>query len=174
MELPGVSKVLIAGQIKPHPDDQSSVLYANKPTSEVNVFKGGWTEEKFAYSAYINYMVHLEELGIDVVKIDSISYLGLALAGMYSRSMHAPRGDRIVKRRVVSVSPEANAVKALYPDLRLDAKACESIAKVAGVRLGMGWLNELREKNDGKLLIKDITEALPGVGRPTIRRLFNV
>lgn len=170
MEVGGVSKVLVAGQIVPHWSDPSLTL--TSPTNEA--FHQNWVEHVFAYSGYVNYMVHLQEIGIDVVKIESIDHLGVALAGMYVRSLRPPRGERIIKRKVVSVSPEANAVKALHPNLRLDVKACETLAKVAGVKLGTEWLDEMRAERGGELLIKEVVEALPGVGRPTIKRLFGV
>lgn len=170
MEAGGVSKVLVVGQVIPHPSDPSLTLTSNSD----HPFIHQRTEHVFTYSGYLNYMVHLQEIGIDVVKIDSIEHTGVALAGMYVRSLRSPRGERIIKRKVVSVSPEANAVKALYPNLRLDVKACESIAKVAGVKLGTDWLDRMREERGGELLVKEVVEALPGVGRPTIKNLFGV
>ena len=170
VEVGGVSKVLVVGQVVPHGSDPSLTL--TSPSADP--FSSKWVEHVFAYSGYLNYMVHLQEIGIDVIKIDSIDHIGVALAGIYVRSLRSPRGERIIKRKVVSVSNEANAVKALYPNLRLDVKACETLAQVAGVKLGTEWLDEMRAERGGELLIKEVVEALPGVGRPTIKRLFGV
>lgn len=173
VELDGVKKVVVAGRVLPHPED---------PINSVQIFRGDGSyeplfpevpsERQVGYATYVNYMVHLEELGIDVVKIDSEHYLNHTIAALYARSLRAPRPDRMVKRRIVSVDPQANAVKALYP--KLSVQACESIAQVAGVELGRTWLQEIRDKNGGDLLIKDVVASLPGVGRPTIRRIFGV
>lgn len=170
VELPGVKKVLIAGRIDPHPTNHEAVLLYRGGRG--NIFPETPDERQVLFSTYVNYQVRLEELGIDVVKVDSEDDIGLALAAFYSRSLRAPKPDRIVKRRIVSVDPQANAVKALYP--KLNVQACESIARVAGVNLGRDWLQDIRDQNGGDLLISKVVEALPGVGRPTIRKIFGV
>lgn len=129
-------------------------------------------DRQVLFSTFVNYQVHLQELGIDVVKIDSEDDLAYTVGAMYARSLRRPKPDRIVKRRIVSIDPQANAVKALYP--HLNVQACESIAKVAGVTLGRQWLQDIRDDNGGDLLIGKVVEALPGVGRPTIRKIFGV
>jgi hypothetical protein len=171
VELWGVKKVVVAGKVSPHPDDPFGSILMMRGEKSI-IFPEIPMERNIGYATYLNYMVHLEELGIDVIKVDSEKDLAHAMAAQYARSLRAAKPDRMVKRRIVSVDPEANAVKALYP--KLSVQACESIARVAGVKLGRDWLQEIRDKNGGDLLIKDIVEALPGVGRPTIRNIFGV
>jgi len=168
LDLPGEKAVVVTGRIRASEDGNSQ--YSDS-------FSDGfdpWEYHSYRYTAIVNYLSHLQERGITVVRCDYERDVGRVLAGIYARSWKTTKTeDRVIRVKQVSLTPEANAVKSMFPHLRLRGEQCDTIARVAGVQIGKNWIDECRNEN-GKVIIKQLQDKLPGVGRPTIKAIFGV
>ena len=168
LDLPGEKAIVVTGRIKAATDGYT--LYDDSLVSGFTP----WEYHEYRYTAIVNYLSHLQERGITVVRCDYESDVGRVIAGIYSRSWHPTKTEeRVIRIKQVSLTPEANAVKSMFPHLRLRGDQCDTIAKVAGVAMGTDWLNDCRNEN-GKIVIKQVQQKLPGIGRPTIKAMFGV
>ena len=168
LDLPGEKAVVVTGRIRASEDGNSQ--YSDS-------FSDGfdpWEYHSYRYTAIVNYLSHLQERGITVVRCDYERDVGRVLAGIYARSWKTTKTeDRVIRGKQVSLTPEANAVKSMFPHLRLRGEQCDTIARVAGVQIGKNWMDECRNEN-GKVIIKQLQDKLPGVGRPTIKAIFGI
>jgi len=178
LDLPGEKALVVTGQMAS--DSDGNIFYSDDdPTwygqgygydHDASIF----IKHDYRYTAVVNYLSHLQERGITVVRCDYEKDIGRVIAGMYARSWKPVKDvERVIRKRQVSLTPQGNAVKALFPNLRLRGEQCDTIAQVAGVELGTGWIDECRD-DKGKILVKNVQAMLPGVGRPTIKRMFGV
>lgn len=174
LDLPGEKALVVTGRIMATDDGNLAYLDSASPLETEFSLRNTWATHDYRYLAVVNYLSHLQERGITVVRCDYEKDVGRVIAGMYARSWK-PQHDveRVIRKRQVSLTPEGNAVKALFPTLRLRGEQCDTIARVAGVKLGTDWLEQLRD-DKGRLKIKDVQAQLPGVGRPTIKRIFGI
>ena len=168
LDLPGEQAVVVTGRIRASEDGNSQ--YSDSFADGFDT----WEYHQYRYTAIVNYLSHLQERGITVVRCDYERDVGRVLAGIYARSWKTTKTeDRVIRVKQVSLTPEANAVKSMFPHLRLRGEQCDTIAKVAGVQIGKNWIDECRNES-GKVIIKQIQNKLPGVGRPTIKAIFGV
>lgn len=134
-------------------------------TPKTDAHSHTWSEEhigkvnKYPYSGVMNYLSRLQELGIGVMTISREADLGLALYGMYTRSLKAK--SSIIARTVSKkLDPQVQAVMAMYPGLRM--QAAESLVQRYG---------PFRIVPKG-VAVRQLMK-LPGLGKTSAEKIIN-
>jgi ERCC4-type nuclease len=168
LELDGDKYVVVVGEILADSRGGTLTNPRTDPLIDVGSPEGKWykysfteshemTDHRFPYSGVMNYLSRLQELGIGVVWVGKESDLGLALFGMYNRSLKV-KSSMVARTVSKKLDPQVQAVMVMYPGLRM--QAAESLVE------RYGPFRIVPKGVDYKQLMK-----LPGLGKTSAKKI---
>ena len=168
LELDGDKYVVIVGEVR---SGQSGDTWTEHIPSKITgstgmdaMLRTGFEEAtryykafRFPYSGTLNYLSRIQELGIGVVHVAQEADLGIALFGMYNRSLKV-KSSMVARTVSKKLDPQVQAVMAMYPGLRM--QAAESLVE------RYGPFRIVPKGVDYKQLMK-----LPGLGKTSAKKI---